>query len=224
MPDEPTGRQQNPQHGNSRAYILDRLERAGRHDLADAIRADRVSAFAVACQMGWSERPANIGNGSRNQAKKRERDLRALAGDTNLLSQLQELWLGGDRSQGSVFRSREELVLAWQEHRDRVMALWGSHGRRPMAWWEFEAGDLRHPGYFHERSTLWRAGVLSDAERAELEAEWRQEFDAAREKGARERREAFEHHDIPAELVERWSAQKKRRLAGKRRTAEGVQT
>ena len=91
------------------------------------------------------------------------------------------------------------------------MRLWGSHGRRPMGWWEFEAGDLKHPGYFRERSALWRAGVLSDDEKAFLERDWRREFDAAREKDARERREHYEHHDIPAELVARWKGESRRR-------------
>jgi len=80
-----------------------------------------------------------------------------------------------------------------------------------MGWWEFEAGDLKHPGYFRERSALWRAGVLSDDEKAFLERDWRREFDAAREKDARERREHYEHHDIPAELVARWKGESRRR-------------
>src|SRR6516225_3511843 len=102
------------------------------------------------------------------------------------LSELQELWLGAHPSTGSYFRSREELVAAWQAGRAVVMRLWGSHGRRPRGWWEFESGGLTHPGYFHERSVLWRApGVLSAAERAELEDAWAVEFAAARGMSAR---------------------------------------
>src|SRR5262252_5825080 len=86
-----------------------------------------------------------------------------------------------------------------------------SHGRRPMAWWEFDAGDLEHPGRDREQSTLWRAGVLSESERAEVEAEWRREFDVTRGKSARERREHYEFHDIPDELIERWQGTRKRR-------------
>jgi hypothetical protein len=125
-------------------------------------------------------------------------------------SELQELWLGAHPTSGSLFRSREELVAAWAQGRAVVMRLWGSHGRRPMAWWNFEAGDLEHPGYFRERSTLWRAGVLSQQERSELEAEWRREYDAARGKGVRERREAYEHHDVPDELITAWTAARRR--------------
>jgi hypothetical protein len=43
------------------AYWLARLERAGRHDLIDAIEQRRVSAHAVACQLGWAKRrPASV--------------------------------------------------------------------------------------------------------------------------------------------------------------------
>ena len=123
-------------------------------------------------------------------------------------SELQELWLGpGDRS---VFDSPEQLRDAWDRGRDVVMRLWGSHGRRPMAWWNFEAGDLEHPGYFRERSVLWRAGVLSQQERTELEHQWKVEFDAARGMDARARREHLKHHDVPDELVEAWTAARRR--------------
>jgi hypothetical protein len=37
--------------GSRRDYILARLERDGRHDLAEAIRADRVSAYTIACEL-----------------------------------------------------------------------------------------------------------------------------------------------------------------------------
>src|SRR5262249_52979482 len=123
------------------------------------------------------------------------------------LTEAMELWLGPG-PQGSAFRSREELLAAWQRGRDYVMRLWGSHGRRPQIWWALET-DLPYPGYAHERSFLWRAGVLSEAERTELEVGWRAEFNAACRMGAREAREHFEHHDFPAELVAAWEAERK---------------
>src|SRR5262249_49905285 len=123
------------------------------------------------------------------------------------LSELQELWLGPNLTSGSLFRSREELVEAWEASRAVVMRLWGSHGRRPMIWWELAAGELQHPGYFRERSYLYEHGILSQEERVELEAEWREAFDAARGKSAKERREAYEFADIPNELIERWRAE-----------------
>src|SRR5262249_45594695 len=127
------------------------------------------------------------------------------------LGELEELWLGAHPTTGSLFRSREELVAAWAQGRAVVMRLWGSHGRRPLGWWEFEAGDLEHPGYFRERSVLWRAGVLSEAERIELEHQWKAEFAAARGMDARARREHFEHHDVPDELIREWTAARRRR-------------
>jgi len=127
------------------------------------------------------------------------------------LSELQELWLGAHPTTGSCFCTREELVAAWAAGRAVVMRLWGSHGRRPMGWWEFEAGELEHPGYDRERSYLYEHNVLSDAERAELVAAWREAFDQARGKSAKERREAYEFADIPNELIERWQGARRRR-------------
>jgi len=127
------------------------------------------------------------------------------------LSELQELWLGPGPG-GSCFHSREELVAAWAAGRAVVMRLWGSHGRRPQGYYEFEWEGPR-PAYAVERSSLWRAGALSEAERAELEAEWAQAFDSARGKSARERREHFEHHDVPDELIREWAATRRRRPA-----------
>jgi hypothetical protein len=103
-----------------------------------------------------------------------------------------------------------------------------------MGWWEFEAGDLKHPGYFHERSTLWRAaGVLSEAERAGLEHEWRAAFEEAQAadfsvnsgdaellKGDLARAAHYAHHDIPRELVRRWERAARRRRARAERQPE----
>jgi hypothetical protein len=51
-----------------------------------------------------------------------------------------------------------------------------------MAWWSYEA-PIPWPGYERERSTLYAAGLLGEDEKAELEAEWRREFDRAQEPG-----------------------------------------
>jgi hypothetical protein len=196
--------------GGRRDYILARLERDGRHDLAEAIREGRVSALTIAVELGWTKRPETLGLGSGNAAKRRQHQLRALTDDALSPSQAMELWLGPGHA-GSLFNSREELEAAWTANRDELMARWGSHGRRPMIWWELAAGDLKHPGYALERSTLWRAGVLAAEERTELEREWRTAFDAARGMDARARREHFEHHDVPPELIEAWTTARKRR-------------
>ena len=65
-------------HGTSRDYLLDRLRRAGRPDLVEAVEAGLVSAFAVAVEMGWMRRPAPLGTGSTNQAKRRQYWLNAV--------------------------------------------------------------------------------------------------------------------------------------------------
>ena len=124
-------------------------------------------------------------------------------------TELMELWLG-PRHGASVFDTPEQLREAWASGRAVVMRLWGSHGRRPAGFYEFEWEGSRPP-YDRERSTLWRADVLAVEERSELELEWRVAFDAAKGKSARERREHFEFHDIPPELIERWKAKRRRR-------------
>ena len=126
-------------------------------------------------------------------------------------TELMELWLGPNPT-GSCFCSREELVAAWAAGRAVVMRLWGSDGRRPMAWWQFDT-ELRYPGHCREKSFLWQHGILGPEERLEVEAGWRQAFDEARRMGARERREHYEHHDIPDELIQAWTAARRRRGA-----------
>jgi len=138
------------------------------------------------------------------------------------LSELQELWLGAHPTSGSHFRSREELVEAWETGRAVVMRLWGSHGRRPAGYYEFEWEGPR-PAYDVERSSLWRAGVLSEAERNELEAEWKAEFEKAHTPNffistgpdeALHGDAAVAAHlrwaDVPRELVRRWTAARRR--------------
>jgi hypothetical protein len=117
-----------------------------------------------------------------------------------------------------AFRSQEEFRDCWQRHREQLMAGYPA-GRRPLAYWALEAGDLEWPGHDYERSALWEAGRLNDDERGELERTWRQEFERARSpdfwlsvggqilKGEAARRAHYEWADIPAELIERWSAE-----------------
>jgi len=134
-----------------------------------------------------------------------------------------ELWLGPSPSLPPAFDSDEQRRETWFRHRDRLMEQHGSRGRRPVAWWRYEAGELRYPGYDRERSTLYAAGALAEAERAELLAYWRAQFDRASAPGfvhcegpgkllhgAAARREHFRWADIPRALVEAWSAERRR--------------
>jgi hypothetical protein len=135
--------------------------------------------------------------------------------------QEQELWLGPDPRHGSLFRSRAELEQAWLTHRDHMMERYGKDGRRPQAWWEFEGAALGLTrDYNVERSVLYRAGLLDEAEAREVVTEWRQEFEKAWRpdfvvhsggrilKGETARARHFAWADIPAELVEAWEAER----------------
>jgi hypothetical protein len=66
--------------GNSREYILARLEREGLTDLLQAVLTRRISAFAIACELGWAKRPQTLHGENCNQARKRAFDVRALIG------------------------------------------------------------------------------------------------------------------------------------------------
>jgi hypothetical protein len=128
-----------------------------------------------------------------------------------------------------LFTSPQALREAWERHRDECMRHWGCHARRPQGWWAFDT-ELEYPGYARERSFLWRAGIFGPEEKLEVEAEWRQAFDAAREMNAHDRREHLAFHDVPPELAVKWEAgppasspqaagsgTKKRPRSGKRR-------
>jgi hypothetical protein len=208
------------QHGHSRAYILDRLRRENRTDFIDAIEAGRISAFAAACELGWTKRPPAVA-AITHQARKRRLRLQTIAGEGLSGSQAFELWLGPNPT-GSFFDSPEALRAAWETHRDAIMARWGSHGRRPQGWWAFDT-ELEYPGYSCERSTLWRVGVLTAEERTELEHEWREEFETAQADaftlhdgngiltGDCARAEHYRWADIPAALIKRWEKAERRR-------------
>jgi hypothetical protein len=149
-----------------------------------------------------------------------------------------ELWLGPSHH-GSLFRSRAELQEAWLANRDRLMEQYGSHGRRPQIWWEFDGAELGlERNYDRERSTLWRAGLLGETERRELEDDWRREFERAQQpnftthartgmlKGAEARAAHLAWADVPAELVEAWRSGKtaKRGKTTTRRAPSALET
>src|SRR5262249_50021101 len=86
--------------GVRRDYILARLERDGRHELAEAIREGRASAYSIAVALGWTQRAEPLGTGSVNATKRRQHRLRKLSGllgdAASSLSpgEAMELWLG----------------------------------------------------------------------------------------------------------------------------------
>jgi hypothetical protein len=59
------------QAGNSRAHFIRRMRREGLDDLADAVEAGEVSAYAIAVQLGWRKRPEPLGTGSPNATQRR---------------------------------------------------------------------------------------------------------------------------------------------------------
>jgi hypothetical protein len=61
-----------PFRGNSREYLLQRLERDGHHELLVSIAAGELSVYAAACEVGYVTRPTPSGNGSPNARKRRE--------------------------------------------------------------------------------------------------------------------------------------------------------
>jgi hypothetical protein len=69
--------------GTSVEYLTDRLRRAGRLDLLDAIAGGKISVFAAAEAAGFVRRRAVTGRGSPNAAKRRRFQLQALLRETN---------------------------------------------------------------------------------------------------------------------------------------------
>jgi hypothetical protein len=199
--------------GNSRAYLIQRLKEAGRHDLVDAIEARRISARAAAQGLGWLReyQPRSAGD-PRIQRRLFERTAVFGGAGPSRISILFELWLGPNDA-GSVFKSRQELIDAWKQYGPEAMARWGSNGRRPQAWWEFSAPPGLERAYATERSTLYDAGLLGIDEAARLEAEWRKEFDRAQTcfRTDAERRRFYREIDLPDSLRKQWEAERRRR-------------
>jgi hypothetical protein len=194
-------------HGTSKQYIVERLEREGQTALLEAVRAGKITAMTAAASLGWVQRPPLLG-GSTHRAHRRDFRLREARGELGPGAKM-ELIYGPSPTMGSYFDSREALQAAWTEMRDELLAR-ANPGRRPQAFYEFEFDDPR-PRYSEERSVLWQMNLLSAAERVVLEAEWKEQFQKARGMGAQERREHLAHHDVPAELIREWTAERRRR-------------
>ena len=142
-------------------------------------------------------------------------------------TQAMELWLGASHN-GSAFADDEHKRAAWFRNREKLMGWWGKNGRRPMGWWCYEGREmgLRFPGQAHERSALYEfTDVLSADERAQLEAEWRKEFDRSFEEhffycagpdkiftGDAARRQHWLFVDLPPPLLDKWLAEREQAL------------
>jgi len=209
-------------HGTSKQYIVERLEREGHTALLEAVRSGQITALTAATSLGWVRRPPLMG-GSTHQAHRRDFRLRKARGELGPGEKM-ELIYGPSPAMGSCFASREALRAAWTAVRDELLGR-ANPGRRPAAFYEFE-WDGPRPAYDVERSTLWRAGKLSEAERAVLEHEWKATFTEAQPddftlsdgsgeilRGDCARAAHYAWADIPRELVKRWtSAERRRRL------------
>ena len=226
--------------GSRRDYILARLERDGRHDLAEAIREGRASAYSIAVELGWTKRaePVSVSSSGLNAAKRRQHQLRALTGEGLSPGQMMELKFGPG-AQGSLFSSSEELRHAWEASRDEIMH-GSSGGHRAQAWWCFDAPSLglTWPGYFNEQSYLFDHNALGKEECAELVAFWRREFERAYDPdfsftaapgilhGVAAQKAHLDWADVPKSLRQRWTAarrRRERRMRGERQPAPLVE-
>lgn len=143
--------------GNSRQALIRRLRR-DHPQLYELVLDGQLSPHRAAIAAGFRRKPG----------PRPKRPIDPLEEGHHEI--LLELWLGpGHR--GSIFNDVSELRQAWIKHRNKVMALWGTRCRRPAAWWEFET-SFEYPGYDDEPRFLYERGLLSEAERAQLEAQW----------------------------------------------------
>jgi hypothetical protein len=186
-----------------------------------------VSAHTIAIELGWIVRPARLGSGSDNAKKRREFEIQNLVREGLLdaasveLGFVEKMELAiGVGNLGSVFSSEEERRQAWLMAKHELLAR-AQPGKRPWAWWRYEAPGLGLKyDCSHERSVLWRAGLLSETERAALEVEWLDEWGRCTQRnfmisrpfpdepitGEAAKRRHLEWCDCPAELAEMWDA------------------
>lgn len=121
------------------------------------------------------------------------------------------LTYGPDDRWDDPFTSIEEARQAWLTNRERLLADHGP-GRRPWGWHEFEGPPDLPYDYDRETSSLFERGLLGESEKAELISFWRAEFLRAQELGdVVQRRRHIKWADVPASLVKRWRAGRRRR-------------
>jgi hypothetical protein len=113
-------------------------------------------------------------------------------------------------------------------HRDHFLR-YCRYGQRPQAWWDYEAPIPYPRDHDYRQAALWEAGLLSDQERNDLEAQWREHFEKAQEpgfqycighrkkgdtfaswlKGRAARRAHYKWAGIPHELLRQWTEERR---------------
>jgi hypothetical protein len=128
------------------------------------------------------------------------------------------------------FASDEERRAAWERHRNELLAE-SRAGIRPQAWWDYESPIPRPADGDLETPALYKAGLLSDAEIAELMPWWREQYDEAQEpgfeycigtakpgdtfaswiKGAAAKRAQYRWAGIPRAIIKRFDTKRRKR-------------
>ena len=130
---------------------------------------------------------------------------------------------GGGYDYRDAFASDEERRGAWEVHRDYFMSPCRL-GARPAAWWDYEAPIARPADSYYGPAALWEAGLLEPREREVCERYWRAHFEQSFEphfgiclgpgewlKGEEARKHHSTTYGIPARLIRRWLAERRRR-------------
>jgi hypothetical protein len=131
---------------------------------------------------------------------------------------------------GDEFDSDEERREAWERHRDELLAE-SRAGTRPQAWWDYEASIDQPADSDLETPALYKAGLLSDTEIAELMPLWRKWYEQAQApdfqycigtaklgdtfaswiKGAAAKRAQYRWAGIPPAIIKQWNAERRKR-------------
>jgi hypothetical protein len=132
----------------------------------------------------------------------------------------------------SEFACDEDRRDAWERHRDDLLAE-SRAGTRPAAWWDYDATIPRPGGDDCQEPALYGAGLLSEAELAELMPQWREWYEQAQEpdfqycigtakpgdtfgswiKGAAAKRAQYKWAGIPRAIVKQWNAERRKKKA-----------
>jgi hypothetical protein len=116
-----------------------------------------------------------------------------------------------DRSD-DAFADKTEVLAAWAQHHEAILARYQGSGRRPWGFRAIDRPDIAWRGYSKERSTLFEAGLLTEQERSELVNFWRAEFQKAQQRLDDEgRRKHYRWADIPRSLLREWKRERRRR-------------